>query len=222
MATFRATNKTKYLDYAIWWGEQQSWITCNYPKVLTEHAAANDMSCGQTFAEVYMHYATQGIQNDTYIAHIRDKVLKVVVERNQIDDWWWDDAYFMAMGTFARIGNITGSRDFHDKNFALYNDSATRRGLWSVPNNLYFRDESYKDKTAPNGCPLASLASSAIVCSILFNGYTRSLPSRSCAFISNIPIAELPSLFNRGSGLLGPRERMGCRRIGAHTHVYPA
>ena len=151
MATFHATNNTKYLDYALWWGEQQSWITCNYPKVLTEHAAANDMSCGQTFAEVYMHYAAQGVQNDTYIAHIRDKVLKVVVERSKIDDWWWDDAYFMAMGTFARIGNITGSRDFHDKNFALYNDSATRRGLWSVANSLYFRDESYKNKTAPNG-----------------------------------------------------------------------
>ena len=89
----------------------------------------------------------------TRIAHIRDKVLKVVVERNKIDDWWWDDAYFMAMGTFARIGHISGSQDFHDKNFALYNDSATRRGLWSAPNSLYFRDETYKNKTAPNGPP---------------------------------------------------------------------
>ena len=156
MATFRATNKTKYLDYAMWWGEQQNWITCNYPKVLTEHAAANDMSCGQTYAEVYMHYAEQGHKNDTYIANIRDKVLKVIVERNQIDDWWWDDAFFMAMGTFARIGHISGSRDFHDKNFALYNDSATRRGLWSAANSLYFRDETYKNKTAPNGSPHVS------------------------------------------------------------------
>ena len=40
--------------------------------------------------------------------------------------------YFMAMGTFARIGNISGDKKFFDKCFALYNDSAVRRGLWSV------------------------------------------------------------------------------------------
>ena len=57
----------------------------------------------------------------------------------------------MAMGTFARIGNITGDKMFHDKCFALYNDSATRRGLWSDEGHLYFRDETYKNKTSAHG-----------------------------------------------------------------------
>ena len=33
---------------------------------------------------------------------------------------WWADAYFMAMGTFARIGSIMRDRRFHDKSFAMY------------------------------------------------------------------------------------------------------
>jgi rhamnogalacturonyl hydrolase YesR len=152
MAAYRATSDQKYLDYTLWWGEAQNWVTCNYPKVLTEHAAANDMSCGQTYAEVYLNSIESGKgTNDTYIAHIRDKVLKVVVDRPQIDDWWWDDAYFMAMGAFARIGSITKDPKFFDKCFALYNDSATRRGLWSDEDHLYFRDETYKNKTTPHG-----------------------------------------------------------------------
>lgn len=148
MAALDATGNQSYLDYAMWWGERNGWITCNYPKVLTEHAAANDMSCGQTFAEVYLR---TGSRNDTYIRSIRDDVLSVLVNRSQIDDWWWVDAYFMAMGTFARIGSITGDVRFHDKNYALYNDSAVRRGLWSAEAGLYFRDESYQPKLTPSG-----------------------------------------------------------------------
>lgn len=149
MATFYATGDTKYLDHALWWGEENKWITCNYPKVLTEKAGANDMSCGQTYAELYMQAPTK---NDTYIAHLRDKVLDVLIKRPQIDDWWWVDAYFMAMGTFARIGNITGgTSDFYDKCFSLYNDSATSRALWSQEHHLYFRDQTYQNKTTAHG-----------------------------------------------------------------------
>lgn len=60
MASYRATSDESYLDYAMWWGEKNNWETCNYPKVLTEHAAANDMSCGQTFAEVYLESVASG------------------------------------------------------------------------------------------------------------------------------------------------------------------
>jgi rhamnogalacturonyl hydrolase YesR len=110
------------------------------------------MSCGQTYAEVYLNSIASGKgANDTFIAHIRDKVLQVLVDRPNIDDWWWDDAYFMAMGAFARIGSIKKDTQFYDKLFALYNDSAVRRGLWSEEDHLYFRDETYKNKTTPHG-----------------------------------------------------------------------
>merc|ERR1712113_1369907 len=109
------------------------------------------MSCGQTYAELYLHKLRTKVKNDTYIANIRDRVLRKMIERPQIDDWWWDDAYFMAMGTFARIGSITGDVSFYDKCFALYNDSATRRGLWSKEDHLYFRDETYKNRSTAHG-----------------------------------------------------------------------
>ena len=152
MAAHRATSEEKYLDYALWWGEAQKYITCNFPKVLTEHAAANDMNCGQTYAEIYLTSIASGKgRNDTYIAHIRDKVLQVLVDRPQIDDWWWDDAYFMAMGTFARIGSIANDNKFFDKCFALFNNSAVGRGLWSDEDHLFFRDQTYQNKTTPHG-----------------------------------------------------------------------
>eukprot|EP00937_MAST-01D_sp_MAST-1D-sp2_P004141 g4141.t1 len=111
------------------------------------------MSCGQTFAELYME---RGERNDTWLRSIRDDVLQKLVERPAVDDWWWDDAYFMAMGAFARVGHISnlgghrGDR-FHDKNYKLFNDSAARRGLWSQEAGLFFRDETYKNKTSEHG-----------------------------------------------------------------------
>ena len=159
MATWRATRNASWLAHATRWAEQNAWTTCNYPKVLTEHAGANDMSCGQTYAELWLERNASshgGGANDTWLASIRDDVLEKLVLRPQIDDWWWDDAYFMAMGAFARIGHISaasghrGSR-FHDKAWLLFNDSATRRGLWSAEAGLFFRDETYKNQTTPHG-----------------------------------------------------------------------
>jgi hypothetical protein len=54
------------------------------------------------------------------------------------------------------MGSITQDSSFHDKNLALYSDSAgtathAGRGLWSAEHHLHFRDESYKNQTAPNG-----------------------------------------------------------------------
>ena len=159
MATYRATGNASWLAHARHWAEQNRWTTCNYPKVLEEHAAANDMSSGQTYAELYMAVnATSGGQqrNDTWLHSIRDDVLEKLVLRPAVDDWWWCDAYFMAMGTFARVGHIStlnghnGDR-FHDKNLALFNDSAVRRGLWSAGDALFFRDETYKNQTSEHG-----------------------------------------------------------------------
>merc|ERR1719397_2187915 len=148
MAMFRTTLDVKYLNYTMWWGESNRWITCNYPKVLTEKGAANDMSCGQTFAEVYL--LQEELANDTYIDNIT-QVLDVLVNRTNISDWWWVDAYFMAMGTFARIGYIKNDNKYHEKNFALFNDSAVRRCLWDREDHLFYRDESFINKTDTSG-----------------------------------------------------------------------
>lgn len=140
--------RAKLDSYVHAWGEGQRWECCNARRVLAEGDGANDMSCGSTYAEVWMAAAAK---NDTYLRSCRDDVLSAVVRRTRVDDWWWVDAHFMAMGTFARFGHITGDPRYHDKALALYRDSADRRGLWSEPAGLYFRDASYFNRTSPHG-----------------------------------------------------------------------
>jgi hypothetical protein len=185
MALYRATGDQKYKDYAVAWGKANKWETCHYPDTLQQKDAANDESCGQTYAELFLE------DLDYEYINITEQVLAVQVNRTQVDDWWWVDAFFMAMGTFTRIGswrreteidrqgdaenrdgeagqphvrarsclrssrgvgeargcplnvslsphpmtcvtcthgpgNITGDHRFHEKNFALFNDSALR------------------------------------------------------------------------------------------------
>jgi hypothetical protein len=76
MALYDTTGEYEHLAYALRWGDQNGWITCNIGGVLTEKAGADDsklsiascvvhhasctialrtlcaVSCGQTFAEV--------------------------------------------------------------------------------------------------------------------------------------------------------------------------
>ena len=98
MAVYNLTQDQKYKDYALTWAQNHQFETCDYPDTLKKYAAANYESCVQTYAELYLLD-----HNDTYIANSRD-VLAVQVNRSQVDDWWWVDAYFMAMGAFSRIG----------------------------------------------------------------------------------------------------------------------
>jgi len=158
MASHRVTQIGGYLSYAQDWAENNSWITCNFPKVLSEHSGANDMSCGQTYAELYLlQGTTTGNYNETQIQSISG-VLQTLIDRPQIDDWWWVDAYFMAMGAFSRLGHISALKNdtasahaLHLKNFELYNNSAVGRKLFNPESGLYFRDQTYINQTTPGG-----------------------------------------------------------------------
>ena len=147
VATSAATGNTTYAALARSWSEAHSWTVCKADVILTERDAANDMSCGQIYAELYLLE-----RNATYLRSIHT-TLDALARRPQTDDWWWVDAYFMALPAFARLGNITADDALHDKGLALYRDSAIRRGLWSAEDGLYYRDESYFN-TTPAGAPV--------------------------------------------------------------------
>ncbi len=99
MALHGITSDQKYKDFALTWAARNKFEMCAFPGTLLKPDAANWESCGQTYAELYFLDSL----NYTYIANTVD-VLSVQVNRSQIDDWWWVDAFFMAMGTFSRIG----------------------------------------------------------------------------------------------------------------------
>ena len=148
VATSAATGNATYATLAKAWSEAHSWTVCKADVILTERDAANDMSCGQIYAELYLLD-----RNATYLRSIHT-TLDALARRPQTDDWWWVDAYFMALPAFARLGNITADDALHDKGLALYRDSAIRRGLWSAEDGLYYRDESYFNATTPAGAPV--------------------------------------------------------------------
>ena len=66
----------------------------------------------------------------------------------------------MALPTFARYGNVTGDFSIWDKMFNLYlftayqDPDGTGPGLWSPEYNLFYRDNTYFNKSSPNNLPV--------------------------------------------------------------------
>jgi rhamnogalacturonyl hydrolase YesR len=200
MAMSRAEQQlpNKYNTYAMRWGTANSWTCCNYPELVDANVGANDMLCGSTYADIYM-----GRRNDTYILNTRT-VLEAIITRPSIADWWWVESYFMAMGTFARIGSIMRDDKFHDKSFAMYNDSAVRRGLRSKQLGLYFRDESRKNTTSQGGTLLfwgrgTGLAMAALAEAIRFSPPTH--PARQVYSAHLLAAAEAARTLQRADGM---------------------
>eukprot|EP00730_Choanoeca_flexa_P004508 TRINITY_DN11716_c0_g2_i4.p2 TRINITY_DN11716_c0_g2~~TRINITY_DN11716_c0_g2_i4.p2 ORF type:complete len:359 (+),score=59.88 TRINITY_DN11716_c0_g2_i4:1265-2341(+) len=144
-AHYQASQNGSLLNRSITWGAHYNWQTCNYPKTLGENASANDYCCVQTYGEVEL-----ATGNKMYTLNSQE-VLIQVVNRPQVDDWWWVDSVFMGLTSFSVLGNITQESGYFDKLYALFHDMADRRGLWSPEDNLFYRDASYFGKTSKNG-----------------------------------------------------------------------
>lgn len=82
MAHYLLTRNQTYIDNAVAWGEHFKWETCNYPHTLDEHAAANDYLCTQSYVQLAM------LKKDTAYIKNSIEVLKVVVNRQAVDDFW--------------------------------------------------------------------------------------------------------------------------------------
>ena len=82
MAHYLLTRNATYLDNALAWGDNFKWETCNYPHTLDEHSAANDYLCTQSYAQMAM------LKKDMHYINNSIEVLKVVVDRAAVDDYW--------------------------------------------------------------------------------------------------------------------------------------
>ena len=112
MAVYNATGDMKYKEYALNWSNGHKFEACHYPDTLKLIDAANDESCGQTYTELYLLD-----KNETYLTNI-ETVLAEQVNRSKVDDWWWVDAFFMAMGTFSRVG--TSASDWLERSHTVH------------------------------------------------------------------------------------------------------
>jgi rhamnogalacturonyl hydrolase YesR len=134
MATYRATEDTKYRDASLSWAEANQW------KLHTGDARfADNYCCTQTYAELYLD-ATPG---DAKMLTPFNAVLDDMVANPQTGrvEWWWCDSLFMGPPALARFAQATGKTQYLDLMHTMYWD--TTDFLYNKPVGLFWRDKDY-------------------------------------------------------------------------------
>ncbi len=110
---------------------------------------ADDEAIGRTYLALYQEKpdpvkmaATKAIM-DRLVAR-QDDPKKLL--------WWWCDALYMAPPVMARLSKITGDRKYLDTMDKEWWE--TYDVLYNKHEDLYFRDETFLQKTEKNGKPL--------------------------------------------------------------------
>ncbi len=142
-ACFDATQDLKYYNHSTAWSQKLAWKINN--GTLTGYA--DDQVAGTTFIKLYQLQPA-----DYKIANIKANI-DAMVNNSKIDDWWWIDAFYMAMPIFTKLGVIYNNNSYFNKMYALYNDNKVRRGLYDNISHLWYRDEGqkYPQKKTPAG-----------------------------------------------------------------------
>ncbi|MFO7933454.1 MAG: glycoside hydrolase family 88 protein [Bacteroidales bacterium] len=131
-----------YLDYALKWAMNNEWGLKGGPT--TRHA--DNQCAGQTYLDLY-----EIDPEPERIADIQNSIESMVNSQKK-DDWWWIDAFYMAMPVFTRLGVLNEDSLYFEKLYALYTDTKSRRGLYDEDAGLWFRDENFDPPyTTPNG-----------------------------------------------------------------------
>src|SRR5579859_638764 len=151
-AAWQATGDEDYHRALVQWGESVHWQPAPRPR------HADDLCCGQAFLDLYLREG--GAER---IAAIRARVdAFLAAPQPGRKDWWWCDALFMAPPVFVKLSQATGDPHYREALAPLYWDAV--EALWSEPDHLFFRDESFIEKPEKifwargNGWVLAGLA----------------------------------------------------------------
>ena len=142
MALYHTWPDQKYLYYATIWAENNGWGIKGGPT--TRHA---DNQCiGQTYLDLYEIEEEAGKIDDI------QESIATMVNSTKKDDWYWIDAFFMAMPVFTRLGVLNQDDRYFQKVYDLYEDTKVRRGLFNGEMGLWYRDENFDPPfQTPNG-----------------------------------------------------------------------
>lgn len=119
--------------------------------VPSQRAHAEDAN-NELQGDTYL-YLAQLDNNASHTSSVRH-VLDWQVHNSSVSYWFWIDAVFMAMPTFAHMTASTGDAAYSTKAWAIFNHTASAIPLWSPRYSLFSRDASYLNKTSPNGKPV--------------------------------------------------------------------
>jgi rhamnogalacturonyl hydrolase YesR len=146
MALYKLKPDPAYLKYAIDWGEFHKWGMRNGTKTRN----GDDQCCGQTYIDLYL-------MDRSKEERIRDikTCIDNMIATDKIDDWWWIDAFQMAMPVFARLGTIYKDPRYFDRMFEMYIHTKTiqgGKGLYNSDDHLWWRDKDFVSPyREPNG-----------------------------------------------------------------------
>ncbi len=137
MALYLINKDTTYYKNAVTWGTFHNWgLTYgdNTSRI------ADNQCCAQTYIELYLL--------DKKIERIQPikSCIDAMVNSTKADDWWWVDAFHMAMPVFAKLGAIYNDNQYFEKMYDLYNHAKTKpkiNGLYNTTDHLWWRDSTF-------------------------------------------------------------------------------
>ena len=156
MALYSVDAKDAYLQQAVAFGEANKWKLNSYKvgKYKEFSHNANDHIAGQTYIDLY-----QIDPKPERIATIRKCMTQLVntpiqAEAKAYPNWFWVDALFMAMPTFAKLGILEKDDRYLDKMHEMYLSAKNEigGGLYNAKDGLWWRDANFAAPyVEPNG-----------------------------------------------------------------------
>lgn len=137
-------SQKRYYDYAVDWGEKNSWGLRNG----TQTRNADDQACGQIYLDLY----TMDPQEER-IAAIKENI-DYIISSGKVDDWTWVDAIQMAMPVYAKMGVMFKDKKYFDymHQLYLYTRNVEGGGLYNPTDKLWWRDKDFVPPyQEPNG-----------------------------------------------------------------------
>jgi len=145
MALYNIDKKKAYYDYAVEWGEKHNWNLRG--GIATRNG--DNQACGQTYIDLYLLD-----KKEERIKNIKASVDSMMAT-DKIDDWWWIDAFQMAMPVFAQLGSVYKDTSYFNRMYNMYAYTKYKQGgngLYNSADGLWWRDKDflppYKE---PNG-----------------------------------------------------------------------
>jgi unsaturated rhamnogalacturonyl hydrolase len=146
MALYKINPDTSFLNYALRWGEYHKWGLQGGVRTRD----GNSQCCGQTYIDLYLMDKSKAER----ISDIKASVDNMIAS-DKIDDWYWIDAFQMAMPVFAQLGSTYNDNRYYDKMYQMYIYTKTKHGdhgLYNPKDHLWWRDKDYDPPYAePNG-----------------------------------------------------------------------
>jgi unsaturated rhamnogalacturonyl hydrolase len=145
LAMYQVFSEVKYFQYAVSWGDVNRWGLMGG----TSTRFADNQCAGQVYIDLYRMAPVP-----QRIADITTSITNMVNSPAN-DDWYWVDAFQMAMPVFVKLGVLYKDSAYFDKMYGLYLDTKLRRGLYNSEECLWYRDENYLlPRTTPHGKPI--------------------------------------------------------------------